>query len=1506
MKQEFPSSQQNISNVSIGDSNVVTFNQTQILQISVAEIKTRQFIQTSPYKGLKKFEPSDKDLFFGRDQFLTGLVNELEQTNLILLLGASGSGKSSVVRAGLIPWLLQKWGSRLVNLTFTPDIDPFESFYANLLNKYKQTEAQIAREAKVDTLNQVVERLKQPDDYWLILIDQFEELFTTSLADKREQFIKSLVKLSKTKQSSVKIIGTMRADFFDRLSPYPQLVKATEKHCPFIAEMQPDELRLAIEQPAAHQGVVFETGLVEEIIKDVQGQAGYLPLLQYTLNLLWETEVRTGSIDDRTLNLSIYRQLGGVRGALKLHIDSIYDNLSEVEKLSTRKIFLRLVDIGENSEVGSEWKPVRRRALKSEFSDELEQTVLAKLIDENLLVSDRQPQSQESTIEISHEILLTSWTTLNTWIADNRHTIALRNRLNDDVANWQAKKADDELWSGSKLEKVVELRKDTTFNQVLGGFSDAAKQFIDASVGLRDRQRRRTILGLSGFSVVVSILALATLWQWQQTKILQTNTEFGRLIAISKTLLASGKQEQALIQSIKTGKQLQQTATGVKADTRIQVIATLQQAVYETNTAIKTFKDVNSASFSPDGQLLATTSDDQTVKLWDINTGKILKTLNDVNVARSVSFSPNGQLLATLSNNDKTVKLWDINTGKILKTLNDADVVRSVSFSPDGKTLATGANDNTVKLWDITSSRILKTLKGHIGVVIDVSFSRDGRMLASASYDDTVKLWDTATGKELKTFNGPPKGYTEQSVTCVKFSPDGKKLAIGSDYNTITLWDTITGIRLQTFDKTSSYGYGVTSVDFSLDGEQLISANRDKTVKLWNIRTSEQLKTLYGHLGGVNSTSFSPNSKLILSVSDDKTAKLWNINGKEFKTLKNHDSVYGTVAGFSFSPDGKTIATTGGSDDIKLWDATTGSELKTIKEGYNSFINISFSPDSKTIAAVSFQGLVILWDIKSGSKLKTIKESGAKSINFSPDGKLIALESYNTMKILDVNTGQKITEYSIKTLKNLSDFSYNDFSYTFSRVSFSHDSKTLAIAIGDRTNLLDTTTGKEIKTFIGHLGNINSVSFSPDGKMLVTASNDNTAKLWNTTTGREIMTLTGHLYGVTSVSFSPDGKTLATASRDWTVKLWDTTTGKQIKTFKEFSSRVLSISFSPDGKSIALLPADDTVKLLDANSGTILTTLKGHSIRTVRNVNSTSFSPDGKTLATGSNDGTVKLWDTTSGKVLKAFEGVISFSPNGRTLASTGGDGTIRLWEVTTGREFKTLKEDSKLNSISFVADSKTLATGSDDGTVKLWDTTSGKVLKTFKVDSSKIIFSPNGKTLASGTTSDNSTMTLWDIGTGKVIKRLEKFKQPVQFSPDSKILVSVSSDDGTLELLDANTGRTLQTLNGSSEAKTVSFSSDSKTLASADEKGRVKLWDITTGKEVAKIEVNFSQGVSISYSPDGKQIAVARGEETVVLNFDLEDLLHLGCDSIGDYLKSSPIVTKEDKHLCDSIISGK
>ncbi|NJM70623.1 MAG: hypothetical protein HC862_10535 [Scytonema sp. RU_4_4] len=878
-----------------GNSNVVTLNQTQILQISVEEIKTRQFIQTSPYKGLKKFEPEDKDLFFGRDQFLTGLVNELEQTNLILLLGASGSGKSSIVRAGLIPWLLQKRGSRLVHLMFTPDSDPFESFYARLLGEYKQAEVQSAREAKIGTLTQVVTRLKQPDDYWFILIDQFEELFTTSQPDKRDQFIASLVQLSKNKQRSVKIVATMRADFLDQLSPYPQLVKATDKHRPFIAQMQQDELRLAIEQPAAQHGVVFEEGLVEEIIKNVQGQAGYLPLLQYTLNLLWETEVKNHDIGDRTLNINTYRQLGGVWGALHQRVEKIYNNLTEVEQTWVKRIFLRLVEIGGDEESGIEWKPVRRRAMRFEFSEKLEQKVLTQLIDQNLLVSNCQPQSEVSTVEIAHEALLTSWTRLNEWIGENRNSIALRNRLNEDVAHWQITKADDELWSGSRLEQVLELRQNKAFHQVLGGFGDIANQFIDASVGRRDRQRRWLVIRLSVFSAMALVLAAFSTIQYQRA-------EIGQIAALRQTsearFAANRNTLDALLVSLNAAKRSKSTIWGnTNSQVQAEIQATLGQAVYwtrERNRLEGHQNAVQSVSFSPDGQMLATASHDNTVKLWRSN-GSLITTLEGhTQPVISVSFSPDGKMLASGSL-DGTVRLWDRN-GKLIRFFKAGNNwVFSVRFSPDGKTIATGNQDKTAKLWGV-EGRLLKTLEGHRGLVSQVSFSPDGNQIVTVSDDKTVKLW-SRDGKLLKTLD-----KHSDLIAGAEFSPDGQILATASIDKTVKLWNQ-QGQLLQTLnhpEQVWSISFsGVSVASPQRFGQTIASGSADGNVTLWRTRDGTRLDTWAAHKGIIPSIVFSPDGQILATAGNDNITKLWQVNRSELTVLVGHHS---DVSSARFSP----------------------------------------------------------------------------------------------------------------------------------------------------------------------------------------------------------------------------------------------------------------------------------------------------------------------------------------------------------------------------------------------------------------------------------------------------------------------------------------------------------------------------------------------------------------------------------------------------------------------------
>ena len=928
-----------------GEGNVVTYNQTEILQISREEITSRKLITTSPYKGLKAFESRDKELFFGRDNFITTLVNELEQTNLILVLGASGSGKSSVVRAGLIPWLERKYGTKFTNLTFTPDADPFDSFYASLLSKYSQAEAKIAREVKEETLVQVANNLKQSDEFWFICIDQFEELFTLSDENKHREFINGLMKLSKAELPNVKIMVTMRADFLERLSDCPQLVEATQKHRPMIVEMQSSELRLAIEQPAAHHGVVFEAELVDKIIAEVRGQAGCLPLLQYTLNLIWDSEVKIGSINDRTLNINTYQSLGGVKGALQQHVNSIYEKLSSSEKFASQRIFLKLVGIGENSESGIEWKPVRRRAMLSEFGDD-ERDVLLKLVNENLLVSDAdlsvnsnqkglfgfsKPEKSNSTIEITHEILLTSWDKLHHWIQKNRQGIALRNRLYEDVKPWEDRKPEDELWTGSKLEQILELRKDDNFNQVLGGFNKSANQFIDASLGLRDRQlrraRRRVAIAsiLAGLAVIFGGSAFVQQQEAQKRSIISMTQNV-------ESLLLNNNQLDAMVEAIKAKKELNNLWMG-KDSVVLRVLGTLGEAINHNQKGWRERLRLRGYDvvFSTKAKLLAT-KDGNIVRLWDTNNGKQLNTLKGHDgVVLSVIFSPDGQQLATASQ-DKTVRLWDANTGQQLQIFKGHEGrVSSVIFSPNGQQLATASQDNTARLWNVSTGNLIHTLNEHESWVWSLAFSPDGQQLATASFDKTVRLWDTKTGERLYTLEGH-----ERWVWSVVFSPDGQKLATASFDKTAQLWDIRTGKQLHTFRRHENW---ISSVVFSPDGQKLGTASFDKTVRLWNVNTGQQLHALKGHEGVVWSLVFSPDSEQLASASFDKTVRLWNANtGQQLHTLRGHENGVRSVV---FSPNGQQLATASDDKTVRLWDTKVGQQLQTLK-GYERWVRKSF------------------------------------------------------------------------------------------------------------------------------------------------------------------------------------------------------------------------------------------------------------------------------------------------------------------------------------------------------------------------------------------------------------------------------------------------------------------------------------------------------------------------------------------------------------------------------------
>jgi WD40 repeat protein/energy-coupling factor transporter ATP-binding protein EcfA2 len=1143
MTQEFPMNigdgghEQTIHDVSVISSQNVTFNQTQIIQISVEEVKTRRFIITSPYKGLKKFELEDKDRFFGRDQFLTGLVNELEQTNLVLLLGASGSGKSSVIRSGLIPWLAEKQGSHLINLVFTPDQDPFEALYASLLGKYKQSEAQIARISKEDMLTHLVRSLKQADDYWFILIDQFEELFTTTQPNKRDVFIKSLVQLVKeldqSGDRSVKLVATMRADFLDRLSPYPNLIKVTDHHRPMIAEMQLDELRLAIEQPAAHHGVVFETGLVKQIIDDVQGQAGYLPLLQYTLNLLWETEVQSQSIEDRTLNISNYRKLGGVRGALQQHVEQIYKSLSESEKLAAQRIFLKLVGIGQDEGAGTDWKPVRRRATRSEFSDPLEKTVLTQLVNQNLLVSNRVTDSQESTVEIAHEALLTSWTTLNIWINENRQAIALRNRLNDDVEQWEKTKSHEDLWSGSRLEQILELRQNETFNQVLGGLSQKANQFLDASQGERDRiqkekarLQRRAIQWLSGGMVVAALFALAAAYQWQkaerQTRMAQLQTK----VVLANNLLPKEPTRAAVLSIYATGQSVAEYKN-VLSSAENSLLASVQ-GVREENVFEGHQGAVLSVAMSSDGQIVSAGADG-TVRLWNWkdSSSQIIEDFQKVQ-ATSVIFNRNGQILASgdINGNIKIRKLKDSTLlcnyqGEPEKELS-SDNRTVLAFSPqDENLLVSVGRDNKVTSINVSNCtrQILYELNRYDRAE-SVAFSPDGELLALGTHRSIkmLKLLDKTLQNlfEAKENNKEHFGSIQSLVFESLFERSPQKIIFGIGFHDLA--DNLSGSTVRILEQEHSGQWKLNDIKFGihknvanavavdLKTHRVISGGDERgdgnnLILLLDPKTENAAFAFVGHKGIVNGIALSQDGRHLVSAGSDGTVRLWSmesipINASDFFQQKS-------------------------DNQLELWDFS-GRKLQLIQRD-NVIQAIKQKMEEQEILSAPANSSVFYSPYGDGMAIVKHDqgEDSESKTNFTSLKNLIQIKAKNS--------GSQLGEFEITGKVKF--------------VAINTNRRIVAIVKPDKIEIRDFQ-GKTLSPSIANSREFNVVAISPDGMMIAAARQIGASRMGPiamTRTPLQIFGIQGQPIGtferagiVNFLVFSPNSKYILTTDWDLT------------------------------------------------------------------------------------------------------------------------------------------------------------------------------------------------------------------------------------------------------------------------------------------------------------------------------------------------------------------------------------
>lgn len=590
------------------------------------------------------------------------------------------------------------------------------------------------------------------------------------------------------------------------------------------------------------------------------------------------------------------------------------------------------------------------------------------------------------------------------------------------------------------------------------------------------------------------------------------------------------------------------------------------------------------------------------------NTAILRRHLSNLN---SAAFSSDGKRIV-LASDDNTIKIWNAESGAELMVLvGHISSVYSAAFSPDGKRIVSASSDNTVRIWDTEFGTELKVLQGHSDYVYSVTFSPDGKRIASGSEDHTVRIWDAESGAELKVL----EGHTS-SVSSVAFSTNGKYIVSASWDSTIRIWDTESGVNLMILEGHTSY---VSSTAFSPDGKRIVSSG-DRTVRVWDAESGSVLKVLEGHTSSVSSAAFSPDGKRIVSASEDHTVRIWvTESGAELKVLEGHTS---SVSLATFSPDGMRIVSISEDRTVRIWDAVSDAELKILNGHTSSVCSAAFSPDGKRIVSSDY-GTIRVWDAKSGVELGVLK--GQYSASFSPDGKRIVSASWDkTVRILDTESGAELMVLKGHIKKRYSAYAYS--------VAFNPDGKRIVLICSDNTiRIWDSESGAELKVLKGHIDNarsifpVYSIAFSPDGKRIVLASKGydfgkkyTTFRILDIKSGVELKILEGQYSG----AFSPDGKRIVSASEDYAVRIWDAESGAELMVLKGHTSVVNSASFSPDGKCIVSASSDSTIRIWDAESGAELKVLEGHS----GNVNSAVFSPDGKRIVSASDDHTVRIW----------------------------------------------------------------------------------------------------------------------------------------------------------------------------------------------------------------------------------------------------------------------------------------
>ena len=1161
----------------------------------------------NPYKGLRAFDEADAADFFGRTDLVDGLVRRLGRSELggrlVLVVGGSGTGKSSVVRAGLLPRLrggAVPGSEHWFVTTMLPGATPFKELAA-ALRRVAITDADdmVEHLARPGGIHATIRRLLPSDEQLLLVVDQFEELFTSAPEAVQRQFLDGVMDAVTNPDSRLRLVGTLRADFYDRPLAFQPFGGAVNAATVTVPAMSPAELEAAIVEPAQRVGRQVDRALVAELVSAAAHEPAGLPALQFTL---FELAERCPG----DLTLDAYRGLGGLSGAISARAEALYRSLDDDERATVRRLFHQLVVVNPDGE------PTRRRATRIEIAaaDPAADPVIDRWVDARLLSLDRHRQSRLPTVEPAHEALLREWPRLRRWIEEDREALLVLGGLRESAAGWLELDRDPgALYRGARLQVALDTLGAAALTPIEREFLDVSEAARAADLreaedrlertAKANRRLRRQLVVIGAALVVALVGGFVALDQRQ-------DAERERRIAFVRELTAAADAnlgedpERAMLLALEAVA----ASDASESTARAEAIGALHDAL-STSRALLTVPglggstdwspdgsvfvtegpeetglidlrdpttgesvrswtghevDVNEVAFSHDGELLATGGDDGYLRVWETATGDEVAELrgDGGEVASAMSFSPDGRLVVGTWMDRSETRVFDVRSGEMLLEIGMPQV-HGAHFSPDGAQIALASLevDGVVVVDSRTAEQVHHVGKG-TDHARDARFSPDGRWLASAHGDGLVRVWDAATGELRFTVTG----HTAEA-TSVAWSPDSARLATAGSDGTARVHDLIDGGARETVVVSGrDTANGIAVVDFSPDGNRIVTGDMATTaVQVWDVRPTAggEWATVPGvpSAPGSGSPAFLRDGRVLLATDAQGGVTLWDPDSAERRGRLDLGVAAGEPIRVAVSPDGSTLAS-GHDDGVRLWDLDTGEQIADVEATDGSFvIDLAWAPDGEHLAVthdamgvpkatvVDRRGVVVAEAVEDGDEPVFIV-----SVAFVGDGDTVAITRFPARPTPD-HAGLRVwdwrrDEVALEVKGRAGDVAADP---TGPRVVVTEE-------LTGKAHIYDVEAGKRLRTLRG-AGAAFSVTYSADGSRVAMSAADGAVRVFDASDGRLELILRGHDRAISSTAFSPDGTQLASLDEGGEVRVWALDVDELVEIARRRATRAL-------------------------------------------------------------------------------------------------------------------------------------------------------------------------------------------------------------------------------------------------------------------------------------------------------------------------------------------------------------